>query len=86
MKYLEDLPPLPEPATWLIIGLLLVFWLTMRIRILRRRQARRGPDEAPFPAWDWMRTLAALPWMLPALAVLAVLLVAALVATFALAG
>ena len=61
---------------------MLTFWLAMRIRILRRMQARRSPDDEPAPAWGWMRALAATTWILPALAVLAVLLAAAVAMTF----
>lgn len=82
---LEQLPDLPPPVPFLLALLVLTFWLAMRIHILRRMQARRGSDDAPAPAWRWLRALAATPWIMPALAVLAVLLAAAVVATFFLA-
>jgi hypothetical protein len=70
MATLDNLPPLSSWATAGLVGLLLVFWLGMRIRILRGRQARRGPDEAPVPAPRWMRALADEAWILPVLAAL----------------
>lgn len=81
----EQLPDLPPPTPFLLALLVLTFWLAMRIRILRRMQARRGPDDAPVPAWGWLRAVAATTWILPALAVLAVLLAAAVAATVLLA-
>jgi hypothetical protein len=82
MKSLEDLPRLPGPTPWLIAALLLVFWVAMRIRILRRRQARRGADDDPVATWGWLEALAAKPRVLPVLAVLAALLALAILASF----
>lgn len=82
MPRFNELPDLPPPTTYLLVALLLTFWLSMRIRILRRMQARRQEGEAPVPAWAWLRGLAATSWILPALAVLAVILAAAVAATF----
>ena len=53
---------------YLLAALIAVFWLAMRIRILRRREARRDEGQAPVPAWGWLRALAATPWILPLLA------------------
>lgn len=78
----NEFPDLPPPTTYLLVALLLTFWLSMRIRILRRMQAHRQEGEAAVPAWAWMRSLAATTWILPALAVLAVILAAAIAATF----
>ena len=82
MRRLEELPDLPPPTPYLIVALLLTFWLAMRIRILRRRQARRQPGETAPEAWGWLCAAAAKPWILPALAVLALLLAAGIAATF----
>ncbi len=78
----DQLPDLPPPAPFLLAALVLTFWLAMRVQILRRRQARRGPGDGPVPAWGWLRALAAQPWILPALAALAALLAAATAASF----
>ena len=83
MKRLETLPNLPPPTPYFIVGLLLTFWLAMRIRILRRRQARRGPEAESPAAWAWLRALAAKPWILPALAGLAAVWAAAIALSFA---
>ena len=77
-----NLPDTPQPAPFLLAALLLTFWLAMRIRILRRRRARRGPGDEPVPAWRWLAALADRAWILPALGVLALALAAATVATF----
>ena len=78
----EELPDLPPPTPFLLAALVSTFWLAMRIGILRRQQARRGPGDAPVPAWGWLATLAATPWILPALAFLAGLLALGVAATF----
>lgn len=80
--YLEELPDLPPPTPFLLAALLLTFWLTMRIRILRRRQERREEGDAPVKSWAWLRALAATTWILPLLAGIATLLAIAIVATF----
>lgn len=82
MSRIEELPDLPPPTPFLLIALALTFWLAMRIRILRRQQARRQPGESPVPAWSWLRHLAATSWILPALGVAAVVLAAAVAASF----
>lgn len=71
------LPDLPREAAWLLALLLATLWLALRIRLLRARQARRGPGDPPVPAWPWLVRLAGRPWILPALAALALLLLAA---------
>ena len=81
----EELPDLPPLTPFLLVALVLVFWLTMRIRILRRQQARRAAGDPPVPTWGWLHALGETPWILPALAVAAVLLAAAVAATFLLA-
>ena len=82
MPSLDELPDLPPSTFTLVIALVLTFWLSMRIRILRRMEAHRQEGDAPVPAWAWMRRLAATSWILPALAVLGVVLAAAVAATF----
>lgn len=81
MKRLEDLPDLPPLTAFLLIALVLAFWLAARIRILRRRQTHR-PDGPAVEAWGWLYTLAARPWILPALLGVAALLAAAVVVSF----
>lgn len=77
------LPELPREAAWLLALLLATIWIALRIRLLRARQARRGPDDPPAPAWPWLARLSKEPWILPALAVLALLLLAAAAWVFA---
>ena len=64
-------------TTALWVALVVVFWLGTRIVILRRRQALRDPEDPPVPAWPWLRSLAATPWILPTLLVLGAVLAAA---------
>ena len=82
MSILEKLPDLPPLAPFLLAALVLTFWLAMRIHLLRRQQARRGPGEASVPAWGWLAALAATTWILPVLAVVAALLALGVGATF----
>jgi len=79
---IEELPDLPAPTPFLLAALLLTFWLAMRIRILRRRQARRGAGDAPVGTWAWLERLAARPRVLPTLAVLGALLAVAVALSF----
>jgi hypothetical protein len=83
MKRLDDLPDLPTAAPYLLAALLGVGWLAVRIRILRRRRERGGPQ--PVPAWAWLGALADRAWILPVLGVLALLLAAGVVLSFVLA-
>ena len=82
MPRLEELPDLPPLTPFLLAALVLTFWLMMRIHLVRRQQARRGLDEAPVPAWGWLAALAEATWILPVLAVVAVLLALGVAATF----
>ena len=81
MKRLEELPDLPPPTPFLLALLMITWWLHLRIGILRR-QALRGPDEPPVRTWGWLRWLSEQPWIGKALATVALLLVAAIVASF----
>lgn len=81
-----DLPDLPEPAAWLAVGLVLVLWIGVRVRILRRRQARRGADDPLVPAWRWLRALAAWPGSMPLLVAIGALLAVALASVIVQAG
>jgi hypothetical protein len=56
---LEDLPPLPPAAGWLLVGVAVCAWVLLRVGILRRRQALRAPGEAPPKAPAWLVRLAA---------------------------
>ena len=82
MKRLEDLPDLPPATPFLLALLFLVWWLHLRIGIVRRRQATRGADEGPVPTWAWLRWLADRTWIGPVLAVAAVVLIVAVAASF----
>ncbi len=53
-----DLPALSPSVAAALAGLLVVTWLALRVQVLRRRTARREPDEPEIPATPWMRALA----------------------------
>jgi hypothetical protein len=74
--------PLPPGAPQALAFLLVLLWLRLRIGILRRREARRAPGEAPPPAWVWLRALAGRPETDAVLLVLAALGLAVLAWTF----
>ena len=70
MLALEDLPP-PSDATFVaLIGLVVLFWIGMRVHLLRRAMARRNPGAPPPEGAAWLRRLAAWPGTYPALYVL----------------
>lgn len=73
----DDLPHIPEPATWLLAAMLGVAWVLARVRILRRRDTHRNEGEGPTPAWGWLRALADTKASVPALVAVLVLLGAA---------
>ncbi len=78
MASFEDLPPLEPPFAFLSAGLLVIFWLFMRVRILRSRIALREEGEAPPHAPKWMHSLAASERTMPVLGVVALLIVGAI--------
>lgn len=78
MLALEDLPPPSNTTTIALIGLALVFWLGMRVNILRRLLARHVGDEAAVEAPAWLRRLALWRGTYPLLGAVAAGLVALL--------
>jgi ABC-type Fe3+ transport system permease subunit len=82
MKRLEELPDLPPAVPFLLVALVVTVWLALRIRLLRRRKARRETGEPEVREWGWLRAFAAKTWAVPTLVLVALLLVAAIVASF----
>ncbi len=83
MASFEELPTLEPHFAFLAAGLLVVFWLFMRVRILRSRIALREEGEPPPDAPGWMHSLARSPRTMPLLGIAALLLAGA-IAFFAL--
>ena len=73
-----DLPPLADHAFFLIAGLLVVFWLYMKIAIVRGRLARRDAGEPPPDVPAWQLRLAEARWSSVVLLAIGVLLAIAL--------
>lgn len=76
MASFDDLPPLEPHFAFLFAGLLVVFWLFMRVRILQSRIAMRAEGEAPPSGPKWMHALAVSPRTMPLLGIAAIVLVA----------
>lgn len=58
MAAFDDFPPLLPHAPFLIAGVLIVFWVYMKVRLLRERLALRGDGEDQPIAAAWMHRLA----------------------------
>ena len=54
----DEMPDLLPHAPFLLAGLLVVFWVYMKVRMLRERLALRGPDDVPPKAPGWLLRLA----------------------------
>ncbi|MDJ0975009.1 MAG: hypothetical protein QNJ98_11155 [Planctomycetota bacterium] len=80
MLAFEDLPQLSDHGFVLIVVLLVVFWVYMKVKLLRERLALRGPDEEPPAAPRWQHALARASWTFPVLGVLALALIGAMLA------
>ena len=78
MSAFGDLPPLADHAFFLIAGLLVVFWLYMKIALVRGRLARRAPDEPPPKVPAWQLRLAEARWSSVVLIAIGVVLAVAL--------
>lgn len=80
MAAFDDLPQLSDHGFALILVLLVVFWVYMKVRLLRERLALRGPDEEPPRAPGWQHALARWRWTFPLLGLVALALIGALLA------
>lgn len=84
MAAFDDLPPLSPVSLACIVGLLITFWIYMKVKLLRDRITARAedgegpPDDAP----AWQMRLAASPRTGPMLAFTALALLCFLVASF----
>ncbi len=78
MASFDDLPELETHGLALIVGLLVTFWVFLKVKLLRERIALRteGEDAPKAPAWQ--HALARSPRTTVVLGTIAVLLVAAM--------
>lgn len=73
-----DLPPLPLHSAFLLAGIIFVWWIHLKVSLVRRRRAQGTPSSAP----AWQRRLADWRATGPLLLVLAIGLGVALVLTY----
>lgn len=79
MAAFDDLPPLADHAFFLIVLLLVVFWLYMKVALVRARLAGRAPaDGPPDGVPRWQLRLAGWRWTGTVLVAVGVLIAAAL--------